>query len=249
MRHPTQSLPGSSRRQDSFKRHEYGPFGELIRATGPMAKVNPFRFSTKYQDDETGLVYYGYRYYDPGTGRWLSRDPIEEKGGLNLYACATNNLVNHIDVLGRCTLPPRICCPGARDLPCDQVCRKACSNGALNGYFAYGGVVCNNGQACPCICGDPVNGWTTGLCPDIDNIIMYHENLHVKKTWCHTCGMFAAGPEDLPCTDFKQEECEQRRISLNSLNAILPSMPEGRCRDVALGIVKMLDNFISKNCH
>jgi len=61
-------------------RYEYGPFGELIRATGPMAKTNPFRFSTKYQDEETGLVYYGYRYYDPSTGRWPNRDPIGEPG-------------------------------------------------------------------------------------------------------------------------------------------------------------------------
>jgi RHS repeat-associated protein len=60
--------------------YEYGPFGELIRASGPMAKLNPFRFSTKYQDDETDLVYYGYRYYNPSTGRWLSRDPITELG-------------------------------------------------------------------------------------------------------------------------------------------------------------------------
>lgn len=51
--------------------------------TGPAAKTNPFRFSTKYQDDETDLLYYGYRYYDASTGRWLSRDPIEEQGGLN----------------------------------------------------------------------------------------------------------------------------------------------------------------------
>ncbi|HRT58999.1 MAG TPA: RHS repeat-associated core domain-containing protein, partial [Candidatus Paceibacterota bacterium] len=58
--------------------YRYGPFGELIRATGPMAKANPFRFSTRYQDEETGLVYYGYRYYDPGTGRWVSRDPLGE---------------------------------------------------------------------------------------------------------------------------------------------------------------------------
>jgi RHS repeat-associated protein len=57
-----------------------GPFGEVLRATGPMAKVNPFRFSTKYQDDETDLVYYGYRYYNPSTGRWLSRDPLGEPG-------------------------------------------------------------------------------------------------------------------------------------------------------------------------
>ena len=35
-----------------------GPFGEVVRATGPMARANPFRFSTKYQDDETDLLYY-----------------------------------------------------------------------------------------------------------------------------------------------------------------------------------------------
>jgi RHS repeat-associated protein len=65
--------------------YEYGPFGEVIRATGPMAKLNPFRFSTKYDDDETDFLYYGYRFYNPSTGRWLNRDPIEELGGINLY--------------------------------------------------------------------------------------------------------------------------------------------------------------------
>ena len=43
-----------------------------------MAKANPFRFSTKYQDDETDLLYYGYRYYSASTGSWLSRDPLAE---------------------------------------------------------------------------------------------------------------------------------------------------------------------------
>ena len=45
-----------------------------------MARANPFRFSTKYQDDESDLVYYGYRYYGASAGRWLSRDPIAEAG-------------------------------------------------------------------------------------------------------------------------------------------------------------------------
>jgi len=89
----------------SFKRAcgEYGPFGELLRATGPMAKLNPFRFSTKYQDDETDLLYYGYRYYNASTGRWLNRDPIEELGGVNLYGFVANNPVNQIDILGQQT--------------------------------------------------------------------------------------------------------------------------------------------------
>ena len=46
-----------------------------------MAKANPFRFSTKYQDDETDLLYYGYRYYNASTGRWMSCDPYEKVGG------------------------------------------------------------------------------------------------------------------------------------------------------------------------
>ncbi len=79
---------------------EFGPFGELIRATGPLAKANPFRFSTKYQDDETDLLYYGYRYYTASTGRWLTRDPVGERGGLGLTAFARNSPVNAIDGLG-----------------------------------------------------------------------------------------------------------------------------------------------------
>ena len=58
--------------------YEYSPFGETVVSTGPLAKVNPFRFSTKWFDNDTGLGDWGYRWYSPGMGRWLSRDPIEE---------------------------------------------------------------------------------------------------------------------------------------------------------------------------
>jgi RHS repeat-associated protein len=47
---------------------------------------------------------YGYRYYDPLTGRWPSRDPIEEEGGENLYVFAGNNGLNQLDFLGQCEL-------------------------------------------------------------------------------------------------------------------------------------------------
>ena len=77
-----------------------GPFGEPLRATGVLADSNPFRFSSKYQDNETGLLYYGYRYYQPIAGRWLNRDPIGEKGGRNIYAFATNDPINRVDYLG-----------------------------------------------------------------------------------------------------------------------------------------------------
>lgn len=78
----------------------YGPFGEPIRATGPMADVVVFRFSTKYTDSETGLLYYGFRYYDPESGRWLSRDPLGEAGGINLYGFVWNDAINSTDYLG-----------------------------------------------------------------------------------------------------------------------------------------------------
>lgn len=80
--------------------YEYSPFGETIRATGSYAASNPFRFSTKFTDAETGLVYYGQRYYEPKQGRFVGRDPIEEKGGLHLYGFCGNNGVNRWDVLG-----------------------------------------------------------------------------------------------------------------------------------------------------
>jgi RHS repeat-associated protein len=81
-------------------RYEFGPFGEPLRTTGPTAAVNSFRFSAKFMDDETGLVYYGYRYYQPQTGRWLSRDPIEEHGGANLYGYGLNDPPHFLDLLG-----------------------------------------------------------------------------------------------------------------------------------------------------
>ncbi|HUF63946.1 MAG TPA: RHS repeat-associated core domain-containing protein [Verrucomicrobiales bacterium] len=61
-------------------RYEYDPFGNELRRTGGHAENNPWRFSTKWTDRESGLSYYGYRYYDPVRGRWLSRDPLSEPG-------------------------------------------------------------------------------------------------------------------------------------------------------------------------
>ena len=80
--------------------YDYSPFGETIKATGDYAARNPFRFSTKYTDQESGLIYYGYRFYNPSIGRWLSQDPLAEQGGINLYGFVNNNPENRIDVLG-----------------------------------------------------------------------------------------------------------------------------------------------------
>ena len=83
---------------------EYDPFGNLTMLTelssGSAAQFD-YRFSTKPQDAVTGLYYYGYRWYDSLDGRWPSRDPIGEKGGLNLYGFVGNDGLTEIDYLGR----------------------------------------------------------------------------------------------------------------------------------------------------
>jgi RHS repeat-associated protein len=80
--------------------YEYSPFGELIRSTGSASRLNPFQFSTKYLDQETGLSYYGHRYYSASLGRWINRDPIEEEDGPNVYAFVMNKPLNAFDARG-----------------------------------------------------------------------------------------------------------------------------------------------------
>jgi RHS repeat-associated protein len=80
--------------------YAYGPFGEKISAEGPQAQSNPWRYATKYLDEETGLYYFGHRYLDPITGQWMSRDPLGESQGPNLFIYCHNDPVNHVDVLG-----------------------------------------------------------------------------------------------------------------------------------------------------
>ena len=75
-------------------------FGNLISQSGPLADFFRHRFSTKYFDAETGLYYYGYRFYHPILMRWLNRDPISEEGGLNLYGFCKNASAYKADKLG-----------------------------------------------------------------------------------------------------------------------------------------------------
>jgi RHS repeat-associated protein len=119
---------------------EYDPFGNTVVNTDTGNQFT-YRFSTKPRDQETGLYYYGYRYYDPSTGRWLSRDPIQEKGGVNLYGFITNNGLDRQDYLGYsdCTGERKTACQntcntgrgpnGGKIKSCDETCSQG-SNGA-----------------------------------------------------------------------------------------------------------------------
>jgi RHS repeat-associated protein len=78
---------------------EYDGFGNTVINTDTNGLFD-YRFSTKPLEDVTGFYYYTYRHYDPQTGRWLSRDPIEERGGIDLYGFVGNDGVNRLDHLG-----------------------------------------------------------------------------------------------------------------------------------------------------
>ena len=97
------SLFGEARGRRAL--YEYRPYGGLVTSEGNMAQENKFRFSCEYMDDELGLIYYNYRHLNPRDGRWISRDPIMEQGGWNLFAFVGNKIFNQADILGLiCTI-------------------------------------------------------------------------------------------------------------------------------------------------
>jgi RHS repeat-associated protein len=81
-------------------RYQYDPFGNLLGLAGPLAEANLYRFSSKEFHANSGLYYYGYRFYEPRFQKWLSRDPIGECGGVNLYRYAGNDPLQVIDPFG-----------------------------------------------------------------------------------------------------------------------------------------------------
>jgi RHS repeat-associated protein len=113
-----------------------------------------------------GVANYGYRYYDPATGRWPSRDPIGERGGANLYGFVGNDSISKSDLLGKRpqfidNTKPGVAPAGSTDhvrfLPsviatklscegCDSDCTKnvwddSLSKGEVTGYMGIGGTI------------------------------------------------------------------------------------------------------------
>ncbi|MEC7839194.1 MAG: RHS repeat-associated core domain-containing protein [Chlamydiota bacterium] len=86
--------------------YRYSAFGEetIYDGTGavvePKDTINPWRFSSKRVDEETGLIFFGKRYYQPDLGRWTTLDPIGYKDGINRYLFTHNNPLTNIDHYG-----------------------------------------------------------------------------------------------------------------------------------------------------
>ncbi|MBI0329105.1 RHS repeat-associated core domain-containing protein [Burkholderia plantarii] len=74
---------------------------EVISEAARKAGIaNPLRFAGQYFDRETGLHYNRHRYYDPTSGRFVSKDPIGLVGSINVYAYGSNNPIGRVDPLG-----------------------------------------------------------------------------------------------------------------------------------------------------
>ena len=82
---------------------DYTAFGEEL---GPIQMpFNPWRYSSQRLDPELNLVYFGHRYYNPITGRWITTDPAGFQDGMNLYAYVLNNPLSYADLDGRFAIP------------------------------------------------------------------------------------------------------------------------------------------------
>jgi RHS repeat-associated protein len=79
----------------------YDPFGNTLSRAGPLADVNTYRFSSQEYHQNSGLIMYLRRAYDPNLQRWLNRDPLQELGGINLFRFVGNSPLNNLDSDGR----------------------------------------------------------------------------------------------------------------------------------------------------
>ncbi|MBP5509900.1 MAG: RHS repeat-associated core domain-containing protein, partial [Kiritimatiellae bacterium] len=90
---------------NTVAQYTYDAFGNTTSQSGPLADFFRHRFSTKYYDIETGLYYYGHRFYHPILIRRLNRAPLEEDGGHNLMSFVMNNPATRFDTDGYFVLP------------------------------------------------------------------------------------------------------------------------------------------------
>ncbi|MBK9120265.1 MAG: RHS repeat-associated core domain-containing protein [Phycisphaerales bacterium] len=181
-------------------RYEYDPYGNVTAAGGGYADRNRFRFSTKQFEAESGLGYWGERFYHPEHGRWVNRDPIGEEGGTNLYSYVKNRPSHLIDARGlvalQCALTELETQPDERPaesddaLPSDspkgrarqvrggtilQAGLRACSASDISPGLAPG----TNQFSCPASLNPASTAWGRCLCAFAPLTCLRH--------YCHNC--------------------------------------------------------------
>lgn len=117
----------------------YDPFGNTILSNGLMKDIFDYKFSTKMSIE--GLYYYGFRFYNPMNGVWLTRDPIGEQGSVNLYSFVRGNPISIIDKNGLLSWP---CCGGEKYNPITHGC---CDLGMKKQKYLHISKCCITGEA------------------------------------------------------------------------------------------------------
>jgi RHS repeat-associated protein len=99
--------------------YTFDSFGKQTASSGSL--TNPFQYTARESDAETGLYYYRARYYDPAVGRFLSEDRLRSVSGpLNFYGYVENSTPNLLDPTGLCPSNPngdKSKCSGAKPDP------------------------------------------------------------------------------------------------------------------------------------
>jgi RHS repeat-associated protein len=119
--------------------YDYSAFGNIISETGTL--TNPFTYTAREYDSDSGLYYYRARYYDAGVGRFLSRDPVSQDENPNHYIYASGNPLNYFDPMGLSAVSGPIECANK----CDRITMGRCElyECRIKNYFTP----CGNGSS------------------------------------------------------------------------------------------------------
>lgn len=118
--------------------YTYDSFGKLTASTGAL--TNPFQFTGREFDQETGIYEYRARYYDQNAGRFISEDPIRFRGGINFYAYVLNSPTNFMDPTGTVCVYSQstgrfTCYPSCAVIPQPNSCSQTPRHGLGEPYY------------------------------------------------------------------------------------------------------------------
>jgi len=147
-------------------------------------------------------VYLGYRFYNPSTGRWLSRDPLKERGGKNLYAFVANLPLGNVDALGQ------VPCGAFMQMNCRQPCEdfKRLRYADMEpGDVPNGLVICCGGVKYICTYGADreKNQRAREI---VKRCLHEHERVHLPKWRCNSCDCGPSPVKPRPYGELCQEE-------------------------------------------
>jgi RHS repeat-associated protein len=204
----------------------YDSFGNVTASTGTL--TNPFQFTARDADSESGLYYYRARYYAPQIGRFLSEDPIRFEGGIDFFAYVHNNPARFKDSSGLLGIDSSCDCGGFDKNNVQNAAQQALAAAAritdsglrdcIIDHLNKGKVECGNGSYChqgkPDKNGRITLGWsmpwgsTIHLCKAVNGAdprmacIMIHE-------FAHTCHHMFEGTPDRAMNQAFPGQCPQ----------------------------------------